>query len=110
MLTFLRQEQSATPKHEVLPNPVSHNSRAASATASSNQTTANNQDMVFIPPKTPVRSKTRDNQYTTPSKLVSKSGNKNWIKIFASFFLTLIQIFLNRLDENQSDAIQVDGL
>jgi len=70
-----KQEQSATPKHEVLPNPVSHNSRAASATASSNQTTANNQDMVFIPPKTPVRSKTRDNQYTTPSKLVSKSDS-----------------------------------
>lgn len=59
-----------THKHEILPNPISHNSRAASATITSNA----NQDNVFIPPKTPVRSKTRDNQYITPSKLVSKSG------------------------------------
>lgn len=43
-----------------------HNSRVTAAT--------NNQDMVFIPPRTPVRSKTRESQYTTPSKLVSKSG------------------------------------
>jgi hypothetical protein len=43
-----------------------HNSRVTAA--------ANNQDMVFIPPRTPVRSKTRESQYTTPSKLVSKSG------------------------------------
>lgn len=61
----------ATPKHDILPNPVAHNSRAASAAAAAS---TNNQDNVFIPPKTPVRSKTRDNQYVTPSKIVSKSG------------------------------------
>jgi hypothetical protein len=38
---------------------------------------SNNNDMVFIPPKTPVRSKTKDTQgYHTPSKLVTKSGMK----------------------------------
>ncbi len=47
-----------------------HASRAASASQS-----ANNQDVVFIPPKTPVRSKTRETQYNTPSKLVSKSDS-----------------------------------
>jgi hypothetical protein len=41
-----------------------HNSRAAS-----------NNDIVFIPPRTPVRSKTRETQYNTPMKgIVSKSG------------------------------------
>ena len=49
------------------PTVNSHNSRAVSST--------NNQDMVFIPPKTPVRSKTRESQYSTPSKLVSKSDS-----------------------------------
>jgi hypothetical protein len=61
-----------------LPNPVSHNSRATSnqQNSTTTTTTTSNQDMVFIPPKTPVRSKTRDNQYTTPtSKLVSKSDS-----------------------------------
>ena len=56
--------ESEASKTDVLPNPVGHNSRAAS-----------NNDMVFIPPKTPVRSKTRETQYNTPMKgLVSKSG------------------------------------
>lgn len=70
--TKLSQEQVATPKHDILPNPVAHNSRAASAAAAAS---TNNQDNVFIPPKTPVRSKTRDNQYVTPSKIVSKSDS-----------------------------------
>lgn len=51
-------------KTEVLANGVGQYSRAAS-----------NNDMVFIPPKTPVRSTTRETQYNTPMKgLVSKSG------------------------------------
>lgn len=72
----VKQEQNSASKNEILPNPASsHNSRAASAAISSNQSNSSNQDMVFIPPKTPVRSKTRDNQYATPSKLVSKSDS-----------------------------------
>lgn len=56
--------ESDAAKTEILPNPVGHASRAAS-----------NNDMVFIPPKTPVRSKTRETQYNTPAKLVSKSDS-----------------------------------
>jgi hypothetical protein len=86
IILILRQEQISASKNEI-PVPVSsHNSRAASATVSSNQSNSNNQDMVFIPPKTPVRSKTRDNQYTTPSKLVSKSGNLNVLTKFIFIF------------------------
>lgn len=54
--------ESDAGKTEMLPSAVGHNSRAAS-------------DMVFIPPKTPVRSKTRETQYNTPAKLVSKSDS-----------------------------------
>lgn len=56
--------ESDAGKTVVLPNQVGHASRAAS-----------NNDMVFIPPKTPVRSKTRETQYNTPMKLVSKSDS-----------------------------------
>lgn len=56
--------ESDAGKVEVLPNQVCHNSRATS-----------NNDMVFIPPKTPVRSKTRETQYSTPAKLVTKSDS-----------------------------------
>ena len=56
--------ESDASKSDAQPNQVGHNSRAAS-----------NNDIVFIPPKTPVRSKTRETQYNTPMKgIVSKSG------------------------------------
>ena len=93
MWKLIRSDQESngapgTPKHHESNNgPVAHASRASSATTASSSSSsassstangsnsnANNQDTVFIPPKTPVRSKTRDTQYTTPSKLVSKSG------------------------------------
>jgi hypothetical protein len=68
---------SENEKNETLPTPVGHNSRAITQATS-------NQDMVFIPPKTPVRSKTRDTQYNTPLKLVTKSGK---------FFIFVKQIY-----------------
>lgn len=83
----------------------SHQSRAANASQS-----APNNDMVFIPPKTPVRSKTRETQYTTPSKsLVSKSG------LSYSCRLSVLHIYSNeslifRFDENKSYTVQVDGV
>jgi hypothetical protein len=74
---------------------IQHNSRAASASCSTSnnsgptkqqqqqqQQQQKQQDTIFIPPKTPIRSKTRDCQYTTPttsgtatSKFVSKSDS-----------------------------------
>jgi hypothetical protein len=66
---------TATPKSNENVKVVSHTSRATSANVPSQSNSSNNNnDMIFIPPKTPVRSKTRETQYTTPSKLVSKSG------------------------------------
>lgn len=62
--------------------------RAASAVATTSTTTSesansssnnSNYDMIFIPPRTPVRSKTKETQgYHTPSKLVTKSGKINF--------------------------------
>ncbi len=67
----MTSESDAT-KVDVQPTQVGHNSRAAS-----------NNDIVFIPPKTPVRSKTRETQYNTPMKgIVSKSGLKNLDKLY----------------------------
>jgi hypothetical protein len=57
-----------------------HNSRA------NTQSNNSNQDTVFIPPKTPVRSKTRDTQYNTPLKLVTKSGHLVYTYIKNFFF------------------------
>jgi hypothetical protein len=54
---------------------MSHNSRATSANSSTTHSSGNNQDIVFIPPKTPVRSKTKEPQYHTPSRLVTKSDS-----------------------------------
>ena len=77
---------SGTPKYETLPT-ISHASRAASASNSANaygtiaghghhhSNSTSNPDSIFVPPKTPVRSKTRDSQYTTPSKMISKSDS-----------------------------------
>ena len=76
----MNEQGGATPKkHDILPTP--HASRAASAAAATSNSSSSasasnsssNQDIVFIPPKTPVRSKTRETQYNTP-KLVTKSG------------------------------------
>lgn len=83
------QESSGTPKNNeaTSSNATTHSSRAASAASSSNSASGSssnaNSDTVFIPPKTPVRSKTRDSQYCTPNKMVSKSGNFFYLK-FAS--------------------------
>lgn len=51
----------------------SHTSRLAAANNNANNN--NHDNIVFIPPRTPVRSKTRESQYTTPSKMVSKSDS-----------------------------------
>lgn len=69
------KKAEGTPKPET--KTTTHTSRATSAsvTSSSQSASSSNNDMVFIPPKTPVRSKTRETQYTTPSKLVSKSDS-----------------------------------
>jgi len=68
---------SGTPKSDAGSggNAGAHNSRATSAANSTTTAASNNQDIVFIPPKTPVRSKTRESQYCTPSKMVSKSDS-----------------------------------
>ena len=66
MFLFRLINETEAAKKNTVAN-VGHNSRA-------NASNSNNQDNVFIPPKTPVRSKTRDTQYNTPMKMVSKSG------------------------------------
>ena len=67
MIFFRLINETEAVKKNTVAN-VGHNSRANSSNNNNN-----NQD-VFIPPKTPVRSKTRDTQYNTPMKMVSKSG------------------------------------
>ncbi len=73
IIYFFRAKDDISSKYETLPISISHNTRAATAIASTNDN-SNNNDMIFIPPKTPVRSKTKDTQYHTPSKLITKSG------------------------------------
>ena len=75
---MFRAKDDASNKYDTLSVPISHNTRAASAvatsTTSNESSSSNNNDMIFIPPKTPVRSKTKDTQYHTPSKPIAKSG------------------------------------
>lgn len=68
------------------------NTVITSINENTNSTSTNN-DMVFIPPKTPVRSKTKEPpQYHTPSKLITKSGI--FKKKLINIRLMLISLFL----------------
>jgi len=72
--TRTRAKDDLSSKYETLPINASHNTRAASAAAAADKL-INSNDMVFIQPKTPARIKSKENQFHTPSKLLTKSDS-----------------------------------
>jgi hypothetical protein len=98
-----KDDTSNSQKYETLPMSLSHNSRAQSSHSADKA--VNNQDIIFLPPKTPVhqaRSKTKEPQYHTPSKLITKSGEH-----IASSHSTLLKTTTETLFITALDSMKV---